>query len=132
MSKEVAQREEVVDGHRVVVRVFSSVAKPRFLPKKEWLVENAAVRETYSRAWGPIAPGWHIHHVDSNNDNNDPANLVAMPPVVRAAVLRHVAKPSRVGCLTLTGWWVACHKQKRKKLLPKMAREYARRFPRRP
>lgn len=37
-------------------------------------------RRIYEDNHGPIPDGWHVHHADENPFNNDPANLVALPP----------------------------------------------------
>lgn len=37
-------------------------------------------REVYKDHHGPIPEGWHVHHADSDTSNNDPENLVALPP----------------------------------------------------
>ena len=36
-------------------------------------------RLVYEDAYGPIPPGWHVHHKDHNPLNKDPGNLVALP-----------------------------------------------------
>jgi hypothetical protein len=36
-------------------------------------------RVVYRRAYGPIPPGWDVHHIDGNKVNNDPDNLIAIP-----------------------------------------------------
>lgn len=41
---------------------------------------EALHREVYKDAHGPIPPGYHVHHIDSDTSNNDPGNLVALPP----------------------------------------------------
>lgn len=41
---------------------------------------EALHREVYKDAHGPIPDGYHVHHVDSDTSNNDPTNLVALPP----------------------------------------------------
>ena len=38
-----------------------------------------AHRVIYERHFGPIPPGWVVHHKDEDKSNNDPANLEAMP-----------------------------------------------------
>jgi hypothetical protein len=35
-------------------------------------------RRLYEQAYGPIPPGYHIHHKDGDHSNNDPSNLVAV------------------------------------------------------
>jgi len=37
-------------------------------------------RLAYEEEWGPIEDGWHVHHLDTNPTNNNPQNLVALPP----------------------------------------------------
>lgn len=38
-----------------------------------------AHRRLYEESFGLIPDGWHVHHVDAIKDNNDPANLLALP-----------------------------------------------------
>lgn len=37
-------------------------------------------RAIYESVFGPIPAGWHVHHVDGNNQNNHFCNLMAVPP----------------------------------------------------
>jgi len=37
-------------------------------------------RYVYEKHHGPIPAGWHVHHIDGNARNNDPANLAAVDP----------------------------------------------------
>lgn len=52
---------------------------------------DALHREVHKREIGPIPDGWHVHHRDSDINNNEPANLVALPPGEHLAI-------------TLAGW----------------------------
>jgi hypothetical protein len=36
-------------------------------------------RVIYEQHHGPIPDGWHVHHIDEDKTNNDPANLEALP-----------------------------------------------------
>lgn len=40
---------------------------------------RALHRQVWEDHNGPIPPGWHIHHIDEDRDNNDPENLMALP-----------------------------------------------------
>lgn len=40
---------------------------------------EALHREIYKDTHGPIPPGHHVHHIDGDFLNNDPANLEALP-----------------------------------------------------
>lgn len=42
--------------------------------------KDALHREVWKSANGPIPDGWHIHHIDEDTLNNDPANLEALSP----------------------------------------------------
>lgn len=42
---------------------------------KSWLH-----RRVYEDTYGPIPPGWHVHHIDEDKDNNHPGNLAAISP----------------------------------------------------
>lgn len=37
-------------------------------------------RRIYKDAYGQPPPQWHIHHIDYDKTNNDPSNLIALPP----------------------------------------------------
>lgn len=41
--------------------------------------KQALHREVYMAHHGPIPDGWHVHHLDGDTSNNDPANLEALP-----------------------------------------------------
>lgn len=41
-------------------------------------------RDIYEDNFGPIPDGWHVHHVDHDPLNNDPANLQAISPSAHA------------------------------------------------
>ena len=40
------------------------------------MVHNVVFEEHF----GPIEDGWHVHHMDTNPTNNNPQNLIALPP----------------------------------------------------
>lgn len=43
----------------------------------------------------PVPPGWHVHHADGDTLNNDPENLVALPPGEHLAIARPIKDMER-------------------------------------
>lgn len=56
-------------------------------------------REIWKAAHGPIPAGYHVHHVDHNPLNNDPANLVAMHPSEHWEHHAASLSPAQLACL---------------------------------
>lgn len=53
-----------------------------YLPKHRLANKSGYVlryRLVYEENFGPIPPGYEIHHIDGNPSNDDPSNLEAMP-----------------------------------------------------
>lgn len=48
--------------------------------------------QVYKKAWGAYPKGWHIHHIDCNKTNNDPSNLIALPPELHALIHEEMSR----------------------------------------
>lgn len=53
-------------------------------------MKYSRLRRLYERQYGPIPDGAHIHHLDGNPFNNDPANLIAVSPEVHRVLHRRL------------------------------------------
>jgi hypothetical protein len=51
-------------------------------------------REIWKDTHGPIPDGWHVHHIDHDASNNDPANLTCVPADEHRA--HHGSDPARM------------------------------------
>ena len=72
-----------------------------------WDYEEDKVVFEHRRVWrkhyGPVPPGYFIHHIDGNKENNDISNLMLVD------VLTH--KRLQSGCELRDGeWWKPCRK----------------------
>lgn len=73
-------------------------------PYRKTKVEGRTVlvhRLVYERAHGPIPPGWVVHHIDHDKQNNDLTNLVAMSRADHSA--HHNDKHPRVKTCEICG-----------------------------
>ena len=57
-------------------------------------------KHVYHKIWEQSSgkkrpPGWHIHHLDNNPNNNDPENLICVSPEMHAEI--HLAMYNRYG-----------------------------------
>lgn len=78
-------------GNTVVYRGYSYRRQPgrRYYFPSSWAISRhgrqSLHRDIYRDHHGPIPDGWHVHHIDGNTENNDPANLEVVDKRAHAA-----------------------------------------------
>lgn len=71
-------------GNTIVYRGLSYRRQPgrAYYFPSSWAVRRhgrqSLHRDVYRDNVGPIPDGWHVHHIDGDTENNDPANLEAI------------------------------------------------------
>lgn len=71
-------------GHRIISKGYALV----WYPDHPLAQSNGYVRENRYVAWetfGPFDPSCHVHHLDEDKLNNDPANLEVLTPSAHAS-----------------------------------------------
>lgn len=73
-------------GNTIRYRGFSYRRQPgrAYYAASGWAIakhgRSSLHRDVYRDHHGTIPDGWHVHHIDGDTENNDPANLEAISP----------------------------------------------------